>query len=150
MSATALQPTTLATPRHRPASLPPGPHAPRRPALRVLEGGRSPAGQARRAVYRRRRLAVLAVLAVVVTAALLLASAVLARVAGDGTPDPVAGSSSSSSSSAAEVHVVQPGDTLWSIARSLEPEGDVRLVVDRLVDLNGGAPITVGQQLVLP
>ena len=144
MSATALQPTTLATPRLRPASLPPGPHAPRRPALRVLEGGRSPAGQARRAVYRRRRLAVLAVLAVVVTAALLLASAVLARVAGDGTPDPVAGSSS------AEMHVVQPGDTLWSIARSLEPEGDVRLVVDRLVDLNGGAPITVGQQLVLP
>ena len=146
MSATALQPTTLATPRLRPASLPPGPHAPRPPALRVLEGGRSPAGQARRAVYRRRRLAVLAVLTVVVAAALLLASAVLARVAGDGTPDPVAGSSAA----AAEVHVVQPGDTLWSIARSLEPEGDVRLVVDRLVDLNGGAPITVGQQLVLP
>ena len=145
MSATALQPTTLATPRLRPASVPPGPHAPQRPALRVLEGGRSPAGQARRAVYRRRRLAVLAVLAAVVAAALLLASAVLARVAGDGTPDPVAGSSAT-----AEVHVVQPGDTLWSIARSLEPEGDVRLVVDRLVDLNGGAPITVGQQLVLP
>jgi LysM repeat protein len=111
----------------------------------VLEGGRSPAGQARRAVYRRRRLAALAILVAVVAVALLLASAVLARVAGDGTPDPVAGSSAP-----AEVHVVQPGDTLWSIARSLEPEGDVRLLVDRLVDLNGGAPITVGQQLVLP
>jgi nucleoid-associated protein YgaU len=145
MSATALQPTTIAAPRLRPASVPPGPHAPQRPALRVLEGGRSPAGHARRAVYRRRRLTVLAILVAVVAAILLLASAVLARVAGDGTPDPVAGSSS-----AAEVHVVQPGDTLWSIARSLEPEGDVRLVVDRLVDLNGGAPITVGQQLVLP
>jgi Tfp pilus assembly protein FimV len=110
----------------------------------VLEGGRAPARVAQQALYRRRRLAVLAVVAVVLVAALLLANAVLARTAGGGTPHPVAGTSP-----AAGV-IVQPGDTLWSIARRLAPDADVRLVVDQLVDLNGRAPLTVGQRLQLP
>lgn len=131
-------------PRHQPTTVPPGPGSPRRPALRVLEGGRAPGRLAQRAVYRRRRLAVLAVVLLLTAAVLVLANAVLARTAGDGTPAPVAGTSAST------VHVVQPGDTLWSIARELEPAGDVRLTVDRLVELNGGAPLVVGQRLELP
>ena len=48
-------------------------------------------------------------------------------------------------------YVVQPGDTLWSIARSLQPEGDVRPVVHGLLDANGGAPaLSVGQVLMVP
>jgi hypothetical protein len=47
------------------------------------------------------------------------------------------------------VHVVQAGDTLWSIARTLHPDGDVRPLVDRLVELNGGDHLEVGQVLVL-
>ena len=51
------------------------------------------------------------------------------------------------------VHVVQPGDTLWSIARSLdrrfEPVEDLRTTVDRLAALNGGAALEVGQRVVL-
>ena len=39
------------------------------------------------------------------------------------------------------VYVVQPGDTLWSIARELDPTGDVRADVDRLADLNGTAAL---------
>ncbi|MGH9188157.1 MAG: LysM peptidoglycan-binding domain-containing protein [Acidimicrobiales bacterium] len=51
---------------------------------------------------------------------------------------------------AARGYVVQPGDTLWSIARAVAPEGDVRIVVDQLADLNGGAGLRVGQRLLLP
>ena len=144
-SAAALQPRFH--PRLQPTTPPPGPGSPRRPALRVIEGGRAPGVAARRAVYRRRRLVAVAALVAAVVAVLLLANAVLAGPAGGGTPTSAAGTSSAG---LAAVHVVQPGDTLWSIARQLSPEGDVRLTVDRLVSLNGGAPIQVGQRLVLP
>ncbi|SFE59070.1 LysM peptidoglycan-binding domain-containing protein [Blastococcus tunisiensis] len=48
--------------------------------------------------------------------------------------------------------VVQPGDTLWSIASSLEGGGDVRAVIDRIQELNdlGGAELLPGQILLLP
>jgi len=49
----------------------------------------------------------------------------------------------------APVHVVQPGETLWSIARTLHPDGDIRPLVDRLVELNGGDHLEVGQLLLL-
>jgi hypothetical protein len=139
-SAAALQ---IRHPRLQPTTVPPGPGS-SRPHLRVLEGGRAPARQAQAAVYRRRRIVALLGLAGVVMALVLLASAVLAGSAGGGPPTAAAGTSSEA------VHVVQPGDTIWSIARSLEPAGDVRLVVDQLVELNGGAPVAVGQRLLLP
>jgi nucleoid-associated protein YgaU len=47
------------------------------------------------------------------------------------------------------VHVVQAGDTFWSIARALHPGGDVRPLVDRLVELNGGDHLEPGQVLEL-
>ena len=46
-------------------------------------------------------------------------------------------------------YVVQPGDTLWSIARSLQPDGDVRALVDALAELNPG-PLQVGDRIVVP
>jgi nucleoid-associated protein YgaU len=48
--------------------------------------------------------------------------------------------------------VVQPGDTLWSIATSLDGDGDVRAVVDEIQELNGlnGAALVPGQTLLLP
>ena len=48
--------------------------------------------------------------------------------------------------------IVQSGDTLWSIATSLDGDGDVRGLVDeiqRLNDLDGGA-LVPGQVLELP
>ena len=48
------------------------------------------------------------------------------------------------------VVIVQPGDTLWSIARGLQPTGDIRPFVDRIADLNGGHSLTAGQTLQLP
>jgi nucleoid-associated protein YgaU len=48
--------------------------------------------------------------------------------------------------------VVQPGDTLWSIASAVDGGGDVRAVIDEIQALNGlrGAALVPGQTLVLP
>jgi nucleoid-associated protein YgaU len=48
--------------------------------------------------------------------------------------------------------VVEPGDTLWSIATSLGGEGDVRAVIDEIQELNDleSAELTPGQTLRLP
>lgn len=48
--------------------------------------------------------------------------------------------------------IVQPGDTLWDIARNLAPGDDPRETVQRLRDLNGlSSPVIVpGQELAVP
>lgn len=48
--------------------------------------------------------------------------------------------------------IVQSGDTLWSIATSLEGDGDVRVLVDEIQRLNDldGADLVPGQVLELP
>jgi len=139
-AALPLQPTL----RLQPATVPPGPGRPPRPHLRVLDGGRAPAVRARRAAYRRRRVLVVVAIALLAGALHLLASAALARTAGGGAPSAAAGASS------AATYVVQPGDTLWAIAAAVEPDVDVRITVDRIAELNGGAPLLAGQQLLLP
>ena len=50
---------------------------------------------------------------------------------------------------AVAVYLVQPGDTYWTIARHLQPNGDVRALVDHLSSEHGGAPLQPGEQLVL-
>ena len=47
------------------------------------------------------------------------------------------------------MYVVQPGDTVWTIAHRLDPTGDPRATVDRIVALNGGAALQPGQRLRL-
>ncbi len=50
----------------------------------------------------------------------------------------------------AVVVVVQPGDTLWSIATWLDPGADPRRLVDELSDLTGSTTLQPGQRLVIP
>ena len=133
MSATAL--------RLQPTTVPPGPDDPGRPQLRLLDGGRAPSRLAQQAVYRRRRLVAAALVVALVVALTLLAGAALARLAG-GAPSAAGGPSSTV--------VVQPGDTLWTIAAHVAPEADVRITVDQLRALNGDSPIVPGQELVVP
>jgi Tfp pilus assembly protein FimV len=95
-------------------------------------------------VYRRRRLAV-------VFAALTVLALPAAAFLASGSPATTipAASAPAAPSPARTVYVVQPGDTLWSIAHKLEPTADPREVVDRLVDLNGSAALQPGQRLRL-
>lgn len=90
------------------------------------------------------------VLAALLVAAWLLAAGVLGGgpsatsppAAGSGAPGSIVPVASSS-------YVVQPGDTLWSVARRLSPDGDVRPLVDHLDRQTGGRPLRVGQRIPL-
>jgi LysM repeat protein len=51
---------------------------------------------------------------------------------------------------AGHVYQVQPGDTFWAIARSIDPSSDPRPLVDRMVAEHGSPVLVVGEQLELP
>ncbi len=92
--------------------------------------------------YRRRRAAA----AAIVVALFLAVQGLLATVGGGAAierPAPVADAGFSA-------YVVQPGDTFWSIARRIQPEGDPRPLVDRLVADHGSAVLEVGERIALP
>ena len=99
------------------------------------------------AVYRRRRVAAAAVAAAILT--LVLAVGRPDRVpVGEANPWPSAGDVSLSTDLPG-VYVVQPGDTLWDIARALAPDRDPRAVVHELADTAGGAALEPGQRIVI-
>ena len=91
------------------------------------------------ATYQRRRFVAGLLLALVVLAAVVGVSWVARPAPGELDLRPIAQH---------EV-VVQPGDTVWSIASSLAGGTDVRPVVDAIVAANGGADLVVGQQLTI-
>ncbi len=118
-----------------PAAAPPVPQA--RPSLL---GEDSP--QLR--LTRRGRL-VFAVCAAAVLGLLCFAAVSGARAAGHGAPPGAAGQSMARIA-------VQPGQTLWSIAVQADPQADPRLVVQRIMTLNGlpGDSVQAGQRLLVP
>lgn len=76
----------------------------------------------------------------------LAAVAVTCLVGGVGLPsEPTIGG-------ATQVHVVQPGETLWGIARTAGLDAPTRLVVDRIEEINGldTALLVPGQELQVP
>ena len=46
--------------------------------------------------------------------------------------------------------VVESGDSLWSLAATLAPEGDLRALVSELETIAGGSTLQPGQRLVVP
>jgi hypothetical protein len=97
---------------------------------------------------RRRRLAVLVAGLVLVGAGFVgvRALAGLAQVGASSGPEAV---DVGPLSATGDEYVVQPGDTLWSIALQIAPDSDPRAVVDRLRELNGGPALEVGDRLDL-
>ena len=63
-----------------------------------------------------------------------------------------ADASDSSGGPATASVVVQPGDSLWTIAKSLQPNGDPRSMMQSLTELNSlkGGELVAGQQLIVP
>ena len=96
--------------------------------------------------YARRRLVALLLATVVLTVAVYGARAVLAPLA---EPAPAGPAPAAAGPGSLQV-VVQPGDTLWSIARRARPEGDIRPLVDRLVAEHGATPLRPGEIVSIP
>lgn len=98
-------------------------------------------------------LVVLAVLAAVLAAALGAVAVGRGGLAGAAPPpassDAHGVRSGSPVPAGAIVVTVRRGDTLWSIARRIRPEGEVRVVVDRLVAQHGSRPLEPGERLVI-
>ena len=135
MSAT----TAVAGPRSTPRSTGLRPSAPRptRPA---------PVAPASVRMTRRGRLTLVALIAALAFMAISAGQAAL------GLFEAQAGSAGSTSSDAARTWVVQPGETLWSIAEQLDPNSDPRETVARIVAMNDlpSSGVAVGQEIFVP
>lgn len=93
---------------------------------------------------RRGRVVAAAAAALLVTGMSLIA-AVAAQAAGRSAQRPATGQG------LVQVTVL-PGQTLWSVAKSADPDQDTRLIVQRIVDLNGLSSdvIQPGELLLVP
>lgn len=120
--------------------------APERPALRLVtaEGGRTALVPVELGLRTAHLVAAIVAFAVLLVLSLAIGNGALAGLA----PGPSAGAAAPSGG--APTIEVRSGDTLWLIARRIQPTGEVRALVDQLVALNGTAPLQPGQQLVLP
>ena len=135
-------------------------------AFDVRLGHASPA----HAVYMRRRLVVALVALGLIIGIGVSARAVLADRGGVPASSPAirsasteAASASAAAVSSAEAavaapaavasgiqYIIQPGDTLWSLAERFHATKGITSYVDALVDANGGATIQPGQLITLP
>lgn len=100
-----------------------------------------------KAVYRRRRIAVLLCAAAVVA----LAAMGLHRLTGASGGGPLTAAGQPVSIDAAlATHtrvIVQPGDTLWTIARRVQPTGDIRPLVSSIAAGRHGRVLQVGETI---
>ncbi len=134
------------------------------PRLRLVvqehaEGGRrkaAVAGASRRRpapvrLTRRGRVVVVVFLALLATAALFAVGLVPSQASPSVAPASGGAVSAGVSASGSSV-VVQPGESLWSIATRVAPSVDPRVEVGRLIERNGlaGTEIQAGQVLVVP
>ena len=112
------------------------------PGARSVRRNGNPAPPLR--LTRRGRVVVAVAAALLVTVITLLVAGV-AQATNDGP-----------SSRAARQHLVQvvvrPGQSLWSVAESADPDQDTRAVIQQIIDLNSltGDTVLAGQQLWVP
>ena len=112
----------------------------------VPQAGPSLPGEAPQSLrLTRRGRVVLAVFAAVAASLFALAATRGTAAAGSAAPAGTAGHSMTQI-------VVQPGQTLWSIAMRADPHADPRLVVQRIITANAlpGGTVQAGQRLLVP
>lgn len=98
------------------------------------------------AVARRRRRLLLAVAAVGIVVALAAPVTLLG-----GRPAKVpAAAAGSAATAGSTVYVVQPGDTLWSIAVRFDAGGDPRPLAQALARQTGSATVVPGERIAIP
>ena len=100
-----------------------------------------------RATYARRRLGAVTFL---VTLVLSLGSMVQHGLADRGSDPASAPTAGHTTGGAAPSYVVQPGDTLGSIAERLYRGDDLAGYVDAMIAVHGGTELQVGELLRLP
>lgn len=85
---------------------------------------------------------------VAVVVAILFGAFSLGRSAAEAAPEPTA----AQDAPAVQLTTVQPGESLWTLARRIAPDNDTREVVAQIRRLNDltGSQLQAGQQLVLP
>ncbi len=147
--ATVPAPAPPAAPPLKPAR--PVPARPARPAppepARQRPARPVPARQQAKTPLRltRRGRVVVAVAAVLLVAALsLIAAGAAQAISHSAAPSPAG-------RTAVQV-VVRPGQSLWSVAESADPNADTRLVIQRIIELNAlsGNTVVAGQRLWVP
>jgi hypothetical protein len=128
-------PVPVQTPRHDP------------PGKQAIHPARAARGQAANPPLRltRRGRIVVAVAAALVLAALSLVIAGAAQA----TNHPVSARTAQQNLAQVTVH---PGQSLWSVAESADPNADTRVVIQQIIELNSltGNTVFAGQRLWIP
>jgi LysM repeat protein len=120
-----------------------------RPAASQAVRGHAPGNQATATAaplrLTRRGRAVIAAAAALLVVTVLLIAASAAQATSHSVPPRAAEQSLSRI-------VVRPGQTLWSVAESADPDADTRLVIQQIAELNGltGDVVQAGQRLWVP
>jgi LysM repeat protein len=120
-----------------------------RPASGQAARGHAPDNQATATAaplrLTRRGRAVIAAAAALLVVTVLLIAASAAQATSHSVPPRAAEQSLSRI-------VVRPGQTLWSVAESADPDADTRLVIQQIAELNGltGDVVQAGQRLWVP
>jgi hypothetical protein len=93
---------------------------------------------------RRRRLAAIALVALLTFAGVTVGRLLWSAAVGSSPAEPIGATPITG-----DVYVVQPGDTLWSVAERIAPGEDPRPVVDALEAANGDVDLEPGDRLVV-
>jgi len=108
----------------------------------------SPPGRQQPSVAVRRRRAV-GILVILAALGALLGVGSLAGAEQGTLERDVTGFNAGGAPVTANIHLVQPGDTLWSLVRGAHPEGDIRPTVARLQAEHGPGPLVPGERVRL-
>ncbi len=112
--------------------------------LGVRSGRRRPSP----AVLRRRRTVAVAFSLLALGGVWFGLQAALGRIGG--SPLATAGAPGGLQPAASRTWIVRPGDSLWSIAESVEPRSDVRPLVDQLAAEVGSSDLYPGERVAIP